>query len=165
MNPNSLKTINVYFFSTHMHGSGISSLIYRMLYNSFIENIPNKENKYQYKLFTGKDYLTFNFWKNQKRFDSLNFNNENIFLFVFNLNEDDPNLLVDPLFEEAKLYLKDNYKKVKIGLIANKMDLMNLNDCENLIIRARQYSKKIIRIYYFHQLKKIKEIYFNLSSI
>jgi hypothetical protein len=142
MEQKTLKTINVYFFSSRMRDSGISSLIYRMLYNNFIENIPKKEIQYQYKLFTGKKYFAFNIWKNQKKFDSLNFKDENIFLYVFNLDEDDPNLVVDPLFEEAKFSLKDNYKNVKIGLIANKIDLVNQSDIENILIRAKEYSKK-----------------------
>ena len=147
MNQNS-KTVNVYFLPSDK-SPGISSLIYRMLFNNFTENIPDKKNQYQFKILEGKNYITLNFWKIKNNIDeymsSLDPKNENIILFVYNANEDDPSKEFNTIHNYIITYLKNNQKdvKLKLGLVGNKLDKINLNVLGKVIEKKEEYSKKI----------------------
>ena len=147
MNEASSKIVNVFFFSSQSKGtSGISSLIYRMIYNSFEENITLKENLYQYKIYTDETSINFNFFINQERFqvmNSLDFKNENIIIFVYNLDKTTPLISIAPILEETKLYLNENFNKIKIGLVGNNLDLIKSENLKKVIEKGEKFAEKI----------------------
>ena len=147
MNQNS-KTVNVYFLPSDK-SPGISSLIYRMLFNKFTENIPDKKNQYQFKILEGKNYITLNFWKIKDDIDklmsSLDPINENIILFVYNVSKYDPSKEFSTIHNNIITYLTTIKKdvKLKLGLVGNKLDKINLNLLNEVIPKVEEYSKKI----------------------
>ena len=146
MNEQSLKTINILFISTH--SCGITSLIHRILFNSFSEKIISDKNVYTYKILTSEGFITLNFWDvaSKKRFEvinEINFKGENIIIFIYNLEKYDPSSILDVLKEELTEYLKDIIKKAKFGIIGNKFDLIKNKDYKAVKERGEKYAEKL----------------------
>lgn len=141
MNQN--KIVNVYFLSLEKK-SGISSLIHRMLYNDFNEKIleSNKKNQYQYNILIDGKVITFNFWnyhqEKEKLISSLDNKNQNIILFVYNVDKD---IKIDDFKGIIRQINKNQIKNVKFGLVGNKLDLVK--DLDISVKSGGEFAKKI----------------------
>ena len=142
MEEKSSRIINVFFFSSHP--AGITSILNRIMHNKFEENATTEKKSYPYKIFSGENFVTFNF--HEQSMEILNdFDNktENIIIYVYDLNKARPFESLNPIYEAIKSILGDNYKNIKIGVIGNKLDLISQNDKKTLKEMGEQYAEKI----------------------
>jgi GTPase SAR1 family protein len=142
MEAKSSKIINIYFFSTH--GAGITSILNRIMYNKFEDNYPTEKKSYQYKIFSGENFVTVNFHEqNLEILNDLDITTENIIIYVYDLNKGKSFDSLNPINEAIKSILGDNLRSVKVGIIGNKLDLISQNDKKTLKEIGEKYAQKI----------------------
>ena len=142
MEVKSSKIINIYFFSTHR--AGITSILNRIMYNKFEENNTTEKKSYQYKIFSGENFVTVNFHEqNLEILNDLDITTENIIIYVYDLNKDKSFDSLNPINEAIKSIVGDNLRRVKVGIIGNKLDLISQNDKKTLKEIGEKYAQKI----------------------
>ena len=142
MENNKKKIVNVFFYSSH--SAGISCILQRMLFNKFSESKITEKKSYKYKIYTNESCIIFKF--HEQSIDilkNLNPKNENIIILVYSADSVNPITTIDPLFEEMKDVLNENYKFTKFGLIGNKLDLIKKNNIKSIIEMGEKYAEKI----------------------
>jgi len=142
MEVKSSKTINIYFFSTHR--AGITSILNRIMYNKFEDNCTTEKKSYQYKIFSGENFVTINFHEqNIEILNDLDIKTDNIIIYVYDLNKNKPSDSLNPINENIKSIVGDNLKSIKVGIIGNKLDLISQNDKKTLKELGEKYAQKI----------------------
>ena len=142
MEAKSSKIINIYFFSTH--GAGITSILNRIMYNKFEDNYPTEKKSYQYKIFSGENFVTFNFHEqNLEILNDLDIKAENIIIYIYDLNKAKSFGSLTSINEAIKSIVRANITDIKIGIIGNKLDLISQNDKKTLKEIGEKYAQKI----------------------
>ena len=142
MEVKSSNSTNIYFFSTHH--AGITSILNRIMYNKFEDNCTTEKKSYQYKIFSGENFVTINFHEqNLEILNDLDIKADNIIILVYDLNINKSSDSLNPINEYIKSIVGDNLKSIKIGIIGNKLDLISQNDKESLKEMGEKYAQKI----------------------
>ena len=142
MEVKSSKIIDVYFFSSHP--CGITSIINRIIYGKFIENCTKEKKSYEYKILSGDNFVNLNFHEQSiEVLNNFDIGSENIIIYVYDLNKVKPFDSLNPIYDAIRSILTDNYKKVKIGVIGNKLDLVSQNDLKSIKEIGEKYAEKI----------------------
>ena len=142
MEVKSSNSTNIYFFSTHH--AGITSILKRIMYNKFEDNCTTEKKSYQYKIFSGENFVTINFHEqNLEILNDLDIKADNIIILLYDLNINKSSDSLNPINEYIKSIVGDNLKSIKIGIIGNKLDLISQNDKKTLKEMGEKYAQKI----------------------
>ena len=155
MEVKSSKIIDVYFFSSHP--CGITSIINRIIYGKFIENCAKEKKSYEYKILSGDNFVNLNFHEQSiEVLNNFDIGSENIIIYVYDLNKVKPFDSLNPIYDAIRSILTDNYKKVKIGVIGNKLDLVSQNDLKSIKEIGEKYAEKINAKFLLKDFNKLK---------
>jgi len=142
MEVKSSKNINIYFLSSHP--AGITSILNRIMYNKFEENCSKEKKSYQYKIFSGENFVNINFHEQKLEIlNNLDIKAENIIIYVYDLSKAKPFESLNSINEAIKSIVGDNFKNIKVGLIGNKLDLISQADKKSLKEKGEKYAQKI----------------------
>mgnify|MGYP002624593388 CR=1 FL=1 len=165
MEENSSRVINIFFFSSHP--AGITSILNRIMYNKFYENCTTEKKSYHFKFFSGDNFVTLNFHKqNLEMLNDLDNKTENIIIFAYDLSKVKPFDSLNPIYEAIKSIAGDNLKNIKVGVIGNKLDLISQNDKKTLKEMGEKYAEKINAKFLMTSAKKgLGDIFLFILSI
>ena len=79
---------------------------------------------------------------------------ENIIIYVYDINKVKPFDSFNHISEAIRSILADNIKKIKIGVIGNKLDLVSQSDIKEVKEIGEKYTEKINGIFLMTSIKK-----------
>ena len=153
MEVKSSKIINIYFFSSHP--CGITSILNRIIYDKFIENCSKEKKSYHFKILSGDNFIDLYFHEQSLEvLNNMDIGAENIIIYAYDISKVKPFDSLNPIYEASRSILEDNIKKIKIGVIGNKLDLVSQSDIKEVKEIGEKYAEKINGMFLMTSAKK-----------
>ena len=156
----STNSLNIVFLSSD--SSGKSSLLYRLFNNSFKEKINEKKRFYRFIINYYNKLLTINFFdtksmKGKREMNEPYYVSSDIIIFIYDLEKEKPEISIEPLLEIVKKDTKENFEKIQLGIIGNKLDLIDNNNIKKLKKEGEIFADKINSKFMITSAKSGKE--------